>query len=72
MESHERHRIESLAGQDSELRQVWEQHIGLKARLQTMNGQAHLTPEERVEKIKLQKLKLAAKDQIARILARHE
>ncbi len=71
MESHERSRIESLASHDSELRQVWEQHLGLKARLETMNSQAHLSPEEQVEKKKLQKLKLAAKDQIAEILARH-
>ena len=72
MEIYERDRIESLADEDSELRQVWEQHMGLKARLEEMNSQAYLSPEEQIEKKKLQKLKLAAKDQIAQILARHE
>ena len=37
MESYERSRIESLASHDSELRQIWEQHLGLKARLEQMN-----------------------------------
>ncbi len=72
METHERDRIESLASQDAQLREIWEQHLGFKARLEQMKTRSHLSPDEQVEKKTLQKLKLAAKDQIARILARHD
>ena len=37
--------------------------------LQELDRQSHLTPEEQLERKRIQKLKLAGKDQIARILS---
>ena len=71
METYERQRIETLASSDSDLRAAWEQHVGLKARLDAMDARPHLSPEEQVERKRLQKLKLAAKDRISQILASH-
>ncbi|MDY0059542.1 MAG: DUF465 domain-containing protein [Myxococcota bacterium] len=46
----------------SELR---ERHQALDLRLQQLDGQISLTPEEQVERKQVQKLKLLCKDQIA-------
>ena len=44
-------------------------HKELKARLSDLNGRLYLSPDEQVERKRLQKLKLATKDQIARLRA---
>ena len=44
-------------------------HRELKARLSDLNDRLYLSPEEQVERKRLQKLKLATKDQIALLLA---
>ena len=66
-----RQRIETLASSDTDLRAAWEQHVDLKAKLDAFDARPHLTPEEQVERKRLQKLKLAAKDRVSRILASH-
>ena len=71
MEDHERARIEALLEADPELRGLWEEHLEFERRLKEMDLRLHLTPRENTERKQLQKLKLAGKDKIAEILARH-
>ena len=69
MESHERAQIETLAIENSELLQLWKEHLDLERRIEEINRQPHLSPKEQVERKQLKMRKLAGKDQIARILA---
>ncbi|MFH1058120.1 MAG: YdcH family protein [Pseudomonadota bacterium] len=61
----------SLQGQYPELDQLWREHQELEATLEAMNERIYLTPEEQVERKRLQKLKLAGRDRIEAILAGH-
>ena len=47
-----------------------EEHRSLDARVQEMSSRRYLTPTEEYELKRLQKLKLAKKDEIAMLLAR--
>jgi uncharacterized protein YdcH (DUF465 family) len=69
MEDYERARIESLLDEDDELRKLWEQHLDFEKRLQELDALSHLTPEEEVERKRIQKLKLAGKDRLAERVA---
>jgi uncharacterized protein YdcH (DUF465 family) len=51
---------------------LWSEHQNLESRLEELDGRLHLTPEEELERKQVQKLKLAGKDRIAGILARHD
>ena len=72
MENYERARIAALVRHDEELRHLWREHQELEKRLDELNGLAHLSPGEQVERKQVQKRKLAGKDRIARILAQHD
>jgi uncharacterized protein len=63
--------IEQLSPVDPELGQLWREHLALEAQLESLSGRLYLTPEEQVERKRLQKLKLAGRDRIEVILARH-
>ena len=69
MEDYERAQIEALAGRNEELRRLWEQHLEYERRLTSLDGLAHLTSEEEMERKRVQKLKLAGRDRIAQIVA---
>ncbi|MBI4517796.1 MAG: DUF465 domain-containing protein [Deltaproteobacteria bacterium] len=71
MEKHEEELIRSLLETDAELRRYYEEHLALEKQLATYQHKHYLTPEEEVEKKRLQKLKLAGKDHIAEILNKH-
>jgi uncharacterized protein YdcH (DUF465 family) len=71
MKDEERSRIEALLDQDAELRQLWEEHRDLDQRIAEFDLRRYLTPPEQNERKQLQKLKLAGKDRIARILSKH-
>jgi len=71
METKDETLIHSLIDQDPELRRYYEEHVALERQLTDLQQRAHLTPEEEVEKKRIQKLKLAGKDRIMEILARH-
>jgi hypothetical protein len=71
MEQKDEELIKSLLDRDPELKQYYDEHVALERRLATFQGRVHLTPEEEVEKKRIQKLKLAGKDKIMEILARH-
>jgi len=71
MEKKDEDLIQSLLEREPELRHYYEEHIDLERQLSTFQQKLYLTPEEEVEKKRLQKLKLAGKDKIMEILTRY-
>ncbi|HVN86366.1 MAG TPA: DUF465 domain-containing protein [Candidatus Binatia bacterium] len=71
MEKHEEELIRSLLDKDVELKRYYEEHVALEKQLATFQHKHFLTPEEEVEKKRLQKLKLAGKDHIMEILGKY-
>ena len=68
MEPHDEDLAKSLVDEDQDLRTAYEEHNRLKARVDKLAGRAHLSPGEEVEKKNFQKLKLAEKTKIMKIL----
>lgn len=71
MEKHEEELIHSLMDRDPELRRYYHEHLELERRLAELQRRHHLTPEEELEKKRIQKMKLAGKDRIMEILGRY-
>jgi len=71
MEVKEEALIRSLIDTDPELRQHYEEHVALKRRLDDLRQKPYLTEEEEIEQKRIQKQKLAGKDRMMEILARH-
>ena len=71
MEKREEDAILSLVDQVPELQNLYVEHQDLKKKLDKLNHKHYLTPEEEVERKRLQKLKLAGKDRMMAILAAH-
>ncbi len=69
MEKREEEQILSLFGQVPELRGLYAEHQALKKQLDKLNRKHHLTPDEELEKKRIQKLKLAGKDRMMTIVA---
>jgi uncharacterized protein YdcH (DUF465 family) len=72
MERREEEFIVSLLDKDPELKKYYEEHQELEKKLHEYQNKIHLTPQEEVEKKRLQKLKLLGKDKIMGILERHK
>ena len=71
MEAKEEALIQSLIGTDPELRRHYEEHVDFKRQLENLRQKSFLTEEEELEQKRIQKQKLAGKDRIMEILARH-
>ena len=71
MDDYERAQIESLLATDGEVRELWEEHLLYERELARLGALPHLTPEEELERKRIQKLKLAGRDRLAAIVARH-
>jgi len=71
MEEKDEQLIRSLLEREPELRRYYEEHTALERQLATFAQKLHLTPEEEVEKKRLQKRKLAGKDKMMEILSRY-
>ena len=71
MEEKDERLIQSLLEREPELRRYYDEHVDLERRLEAYQQKLYLTPDEEVEKKRLQKLKLAGKDKIMEILARY-
>ena len=71
MEEKDEALIQTLLEREPELRRYYEEHIDLERRLGAFQQKLYLTPEEEMEKKRLQKLKLAGKDRIMEILSRY-
>ena len=61
--------ILSLLDKDAELKQHYDEHVSLERQIGALQEKTHLTPNETLEKKRMQKLKLVGKDIIMEILA---
>ena len=71
MEKKDEELIQSVMGNDPELRQYYEEHLALERQLADLNRKLYLTPEQEVEKKQLQKRKLHGKDRIMELLDKY-
>ena len=71
MEKRDEDLIQSLVDRDPELKRFYQEHLDLERQLAGLLHKGVLTPEEDLEKKRIQKVKLAGKDRIMGILARH-
>lgn len=72
MEHQEEELIQQHLAHDEELRGLYAEHQEFKHRLEAFRNKLYLTPEEELEKKRIQKLKLASKDRMMAILNRHQ
>ena len=61
-----------LINTDAHFRTLSSQHETYKRLLGELESKSHLTAEEEVEEHRLKKLKLAAKDEMRQLMARHQ
>lgn len=71
MEKNDQELIERLMPEHEELRRLVAEHQEFENRLAEFNKRLYLTEEEALEKKRIQKLKLAGRDRIERILDEH-
>lgn len=57
---------------DEEFRRLALQHADYKKQVETLEAKSHLTDEEQMEEVRLKKLKLRLKDQMAAIMSRYK
>jgi uncharacterized protein YdcH (DUF465 family) len=71
MEKRDLELVQRLISGDPELKRHMEEHQEFERKLEEMNRRLFLSPEEEVERKKIQKLKLAGRDRIEAILAKY-
>jgi len=71
LEKRDEELIRSLVKGDTELKRFYDEHLDLERQLAGLRHKSVLTPEEDLERKRIQKVKLARKDRIMEILARH-
>lgn len=71
MEKRDLELIEKYIEVDPELKRYMMEHEEFEKKLEELNQRIYLTPEEEVERKKIQKLKLAGRDRIEAILAKY-
>jgi uncharacterized protein YdcH (DUF465 family) len=71
MEKQDLEIIEGMMERDPELKRFMEEHRDFERQLEEFNRRPYLTAEETVERKRLQKLKLAGRDRIEKILAKY-
>ncbi|MBW1859515.1 MAG: DUF465 domain-containing protein [Deltaproteobacteria bacterium] len=71
MEERDEKLIAHLIESDETLKGCVQQHRGYEKQLEEFNKRIHLTTDESVERKRIQKLKLANRDRIERILVEH-
>ena len=72
MEEREEQMIASVLDQDPELRKYYEEHLEYEKRLVDLHDKGYLSPEDEIEKKRIQKLKLVGKDKIMEILGKYK
>jgi uncharacterized protein YdcH (DUF465 family) len=71
MEKRDEELIRKHLKKDEELKKHYDEHMEFEKQLENLQGQRYLTPEQELEKKTIQKLKLAGKDKIERILSKY-
>jgi uncharacterized protein YdcH (DUF465 family) len=64
--------IDILKKQNEEYKKLFEEHKSLKQALAEINKNKYITPEEEMERKKIQKQKLQKKDRMAEILREYK
>jgi uncharacterized protein len=72
MEQREEELVQQYAANDEQLRAVYSKHLEYKHQLEAFRHKHYLSSEEEIEVKRIQKLKLATKDQIMEIVSRHQ
>ena len=72
METQEKTLLDKLVPDHPELKALVDDHQSYEAKLEEMNRRPYLSPEDDLERKKIQKAKLAAKDKIQRYLDEHQ
>lgn len=62
----------TLADENDEFKKLGEEHRTLKQLLTELNERVYLTPDEEMEKKRIQKLKLFKKDKMAQMLNQYK
>lgn len=60
--------VQRLCDESALYRRLYEEHVLLERELNMLDQLHHLSPEEEAQRKKVQKLKLAGKDEMAQIL----
>ena len=68
MEESDKATVQQLVDQNPRFRLLYEEHLLLEKELKQYNDKAFLSPDEELEKKKIQKMKLAGKDEMDQIL----
>ncbi len=71
MEKRDYELIQKYISTDAELKRYMDAHEEYEKKLQDFNRRIYLTPDEELEKKRLQKLKLAGRDRIEAILSKY-
>ena len=71
MEKRDYELIQKYISTDAELKRRMDEHEEYEKKLQDFNRRIYLTPDEELEKKRLQKLKLAGRDRIEAILSKY-
>lgn len=71
MEKRDLELVQKYISTDPELKRQMEEHEGFERKLEEFNRRLYLTPEEELERKRIQKLKLAGRDRIEAILAKY-
>lgn len=64
--------IEILKRENEEFRKLYEEHRQLDSLLDELNKRVYLTPEEEIEKKRMQKEKLYKKDKMAEMIRQYK
>ncbi|MBI4773647.1 MAG: YdcH family protein [Deltaproteobacteria bacterium] len=71
MEHDDRALIEKYGSQDPELGKLMKEHEEFEARIEDLNKRPYLSPEEALERKRLQKQKLSGRDRIEQIVSEY-
>ncbi len=61
--------LEKIKQENSEFRELYEEHTSLKLKVEKLNKMKLITPEQELQKKKHQKQKLSLKDRMEKILS---
>lgn len=71
MEERDQELVRGLWDSNPRFRKLFEEHQLLEKELNNLSDKSFLSPEEELEKKKMQKLKLAGRDEMEQILSAH-
>jgi len=71
MEKRDQELVQKFISKDPELKRYMEEHEEYERKLEEWNRRVYLSPEEEIERKRIQKLKLVGRDRIEAILVKY-